>query len=60
MNTNKPSWLEGLHKLDTKKPMTAIDGETVYTVYLADFLKMPDVNFWELSKHDVAVRALFN
>jgi hypothetical protein len=38
----------------------SIVGEAVYTIYMADLLKMPDVNFNEVAVVDGHVRALLN
>lgn len=60
MNTNELNWLQGMHQKDTLVPVRNLQGETVYTIYLADFFKMPDVNFHAAAAVDVYLKSLFN
>jgi hypothetical protein len=60
MNTTNYEWLKGLHARDTRVPETRVDGEVVYTLYMRDLLKMPDVNFDCLSRMDASLKSLFN
>jgi hypothetical protein len=53
-------WLDGMHQLDTFASLEEAQGEQVYTLFLRDFLKMPPVDFSQVSSTDVAVRSLFN
>jgi hypothetical protein len=57
---NEQNWMHEIHRQDTKHPAVNVAHEPVYTVYLKDFLRMPDVNFVELATVDVAIRALMN
>jgi hypothetical protein len=53
-------WLEGMHQLDTLTPPVETQGETVYTLFLRDFLGMPEVDFSAATATDRSVRALLN
>jgi hypothetical protein len=53
-------WLEGMHQLDTLAPPEEMRGAEVYTLFLSDFLAMPNVDFAVASREDEAVRALLN
>lgn len=53
-------WLDGMHQLDTVAPPEDTRGETVYTLFLKDFLAMPPVDFGVTSAVDRSVRALLN
>ena len=52
-------WLNGMHQLDTFAPLAQID-EPVYTLFLRDFLSMPNVDFSSVTEIDHSVRALLN
>jgi hypothetical protein len=60
MNVNELEWMRDMHKKDTSIPPVCVDGEIVYTVFLRDFFKMPDVNFLEVAQFDSHVKALLN
>jgi hypothetical protein len=60
MNPINYDWLNGLHARDTRTPERNVEGEVVYTLYVRDFLKMPDVNFECLSSSDACLKSLFN
>lgn len=57
---NDTRWLHGMHHLDTSAPPAGTENEPVYTLFLRDFLAMPDVDFRAASLVDQAVRALLN
>lgn len=57
---NDTRWLQGMHQMDTAKPSSSVAGERMYTLFMRDFLKMPDMDFKSLVRADVAVRALLN
>ncbi|MCB4755656.1 MAG: hypothetical protein LHV69_01245 [Elusimicrobia bacterium] len=57
---DKNEWVETFQTLmarDTYQTLTEAD---VYTLTLADFLKMPDLDFSTLAKKDHTLSALFN
>ena len=53
-------WLNGMHHLDTIAPPAAMTDEPVYTLFMRDFLTMPDVDFGAVTAVDQAVRSLLN
>ena len=53
-------WLEGMHQLDTVAPPENTQGEKVYTLFLKDFLAMPEVDFKVATATDKSVRSLLN
>ncbi len=57
---NNTKWLNGMHQTDTLAPASSMEGETVYTLFMKDFLSMPHVDFGAVSDMDQAVRALLN
>ncbi len=60
MNTQDLYWYQRMHKKDTVKSTENVEGEQIYTVMLADFLRMPDVNFNDVACIDEHVRSLLN
>jgi hypothetical protein len=60
MNTKNYEWLKGLHAKDTRTPEVCVEGEVVYTLFMRDLIKMPDVNFECLSSVDATLKSLFN
>ena len=54
------NWMSEIHRQDRQVPTQDVGSEPMYTVYLRDFLRMPDVNFLELAVIDPAIRALLN
>lgn len=60
MNTNEMEWIHSMQKKDTLAPEERNVGEMIYTLTLADFRKMPDVNFFDIATMDAHVRSLFN
>lgn len=60
MNTNELDWFRGMHFVDSAAPAVDTGGEAIYTLYMADFLKMPDVNYREVASVDLNLRSLFN
>ncbi len=57
---NELEWLNDIQWQDLQKPAESIEGETFYTVYMADFLRMPTLNFVDLSTIDPSIQALLN
>ena len=53
-------WLNGMHQTDTLAPAGCTEGEAVYTLFMKDFLSMPNVDFSTVSKMDQSVRTLLN
>ena len=49
-----------MHQTDTRRPFEDWKGERMYTLYLRDFLRMPDVDFVRLAAFDPALRSLMN
>lgn len=60
MNANELDWFYEMHKKDTVSPERDMNGETIYTLFLADFFKMPDVNFHDVAMVDAHLKSLFN
>ena len=60
MTTNEMEWLDGMYYKDTIAPGGYLKGEMVYTMYLADFFRVPDVNFRDVALVDVHLKSLFN
>lgn len=54
------NWDEQFEWTDLNQQLYGLVEEEVYTIYMADFFKMPDVDFKELAQLDPYVRALFN
>jgi hypothetical protein len=57
---NDTDWFHDIQWQDLKQPTEDIRGEAMYTVFMADFLRMPYVDFRELATLDPAIRALLN
>jgi hypothetical protein len=57
---NELEWLNDIQWQDLEKPTGSIDGETFYTVYMADFLRMPALDFVDLATIDPSIKALLN
>jgi len=57
---NELNWISELQWQDVSRPLQELKGEAAYTLYIDDFLKMPDVDYEELSAFDPLVKALFN
>jgi len=57
---NNTKWLNGMHQSDTLAPASSTEGEAVYTLFMRDFLSMPNVDFSAVSEMDQSVRALLN
>lgn len=57
---NNIDWFHDIQWQDLKQPPEDVRGETMYTVYMADFLRMPYVDFRELATLDPAINALLN
>jgi hypothetical protein len=53
-------WATEFQWQDLKEPIEDVNGEKVYTLYMHDFLKMPEVNFQEEALFDASLRALLN
>ncbi|MFN0118702.1 MAG: hypothetical protein ACKVQC_10500 [Elusimicrobiota bacterium] len=53
-------WIKEMITTDRHQPLALVANEVMYTVFLRDFYKMPDVNFSELAKEDPFIKALFN
>ncbi len=56
----KNSWINDLHAMDSQKPSEDVRGETMYTLYQKDFLRMPAVEFSDLAELDPDIRSLLN
>lgn len=54
------SWIDGMHHRDTRRPFEEWRNERMHTLYLRDFLRMPDVDFVQLATLDPALRSLMN
>jgi hypothetical protein len=57
---NDTRWLENINQMDTLPPADYAAGGIVYTLYLKDFLVMPDVNFGDAARSDQHLRSLLN
>ena len=57
---NKHDWIEGLQNEDRRGPVVNVEGEIVYTVFMKDFLRMPDVDFLAVAQVDPGIRSLLN
>jgi hypothetical protein len=57
---NNQSWINQIVWNEKLAPMENLDNEVIYTLYLADFLKMPEVPYKELVEIDLDLRALLN
>lgn len=53
-------WDLDLRWKETSFPAQSVQDEEMYTLYLGDFLKMPDLDYRELSKFDAMIKSLFN
>ncbi|MBV9081009.1 MAG: hypothetical protein JO102_07845 [Elusimicrobia bacterium] len=56
---NDQAW-QDIHRQDTAAPERSTEGEPVYTLFMRDFLKMPNVDFGSLVQIDQQVRSLLN
>jgi hypothetical protein len=57
---NKMDWDKQTCWRETSKPLEGVEGEKIYTIFMADFLRMPGVDFTGQSAFDPALLALFN
>ncbi len=60
MNTNELDWFREMHQEDTLAPALEMQGERIYTLFMADFYKMPEVNFHDVAQVDTHLKSLFN
>ena len=57
---NELNWIHQIQWQDVSKPLTELKEEDLYTLYMGDFLNMPEVDYFELVHIDPMVRALLN
>lgn len=57
---NDQSWINDIQWDDDVMPVEPVGDEEIYTLQMADFLRMPDVDFKELASFDPHIRALMN
>ena len=55
-----PNWKCDLQWQEVSRPLKSVEGEDIYTLYIEDFLRLPDVNYGELAALDPHVQALLN
>ncbi|OVE76126.1 hypothetical protein BVX98_06510 [bacterium F11] len=57
---NELNWIGQIQWQDEAKPLEIPEGQEVYTLYLSDFNRLPDVDYLELIDLDPHIRALLN
>lgn len=53
-------WNMDLQWRETSLPTQIVKDEEILTLYLSDFLKMPDLDYRELARFDPLIKSLFN
>jgi hypothetical protein len=49
-----------LNRLKEEETWQKLGAEEIYSIYMRDFLVMPDMDFREIAKVDMDIRVLFN
>jgi len=57
---NNQDWISDLAPLLAKDTFQSITAEEIYSLKLSDFLRMPDLDYKAIAKHDPYISALFN
>jgi len=57
---NELNWIREIHWQDQSFPNTPLGEAEVFTLYLSDFLQMPEVDYLALAHLDPEIRALLN
>ena len=57
---NDREWINEVHRLDAAVPEEILTLEEAYTLRMGDFLRMPEIDFRQMSAIDPHLKALMN
>ncbi|MCG3203866.1 MAG: hypothetical protein KCHDKBKB_00543 [Elusimicrobia bacterium] len=60
MNAYEANWILAMQRRDTSIPENPSEGELIYTLFLSDFIRIPHVDYRNLSVVDAQIQTLFN